>query len=75
MPVQDGDTVLGINLVTGLTEAVIIPPTDPNIRPIPITDDLGLLTLSNIQLTTGGTLNGIATELQRRRRISFINLE
>ena len=63
MPVQDGDTVLGINLVTGLTEAVIIPSNDSNVRPIPVASFVGLLTLRNIQSTLGGTLNGLATEL------------
>jgi hypothetical protein len=63
MPVGDGDIVLGINLLTGLTQNVEIPPTDRNVRPIVIHPEYGLMTLTNIQELFGGTLYNNNTEL------------
>ena len=63
MPVGDGDIVLGINLLTGLTQNVEIPPTDRNVRPIVLHPEYGLMTLTNIQEAFGGTLYNNNTEL------------
>lgn len=63
MPVADGDVVLGINIRTGLTQNVEIPPTDRNVRPIVLHPEYGLMTLTNIQEAFGGTLYNNNTEL------------
>lgn len=63
MPVGDGDIVLGINIRTGLTQNVEIPPTDRNVRPIVLHPEYGLMTLTNIQEVFGGTLYNDNTEL------------
>ncbi len=63
MPVADEDVVVGINIVTGLTENVAIPPTDRNIRPVVLHPEYGLMTLTNIQEALGGTLYNNNTEL------------
>ena len=67
MPVGDGDVVLGINIRTGLTQNVEIPPTDINVRPIVLHPDYGLMTLTNIQEVFGGTLYNNNTELYELR--------
>ena len=63
MPVADEDVVLGINVITGLTENVTIPATDRNIRPIVLHPELGLITLIQLQELFGGTLYNNNTEL------------
>jgi len=63
MPVADEDVVVGINLNTGLTENVTIPATNRNIRPVVLHPEYGLMTLTNIQETLGGTLYNNNTEL------------
>ena len=48
MPVQDGDRVTAIDVTTGVETVVSIPPTDPNIRPIVLDENIGLVTLARL---------------------------
>ena len=48
MPVQEGDRVTAIDVTTGVETVVSIPPTDPNIRPIVLDENIGLVTLARL---------------------------
>ena len=48
MPVQNGDRVLAVNVSTGATSLITIPPTDPSIRPILTDPNYGQMTIPNL---------------------------
>jgi len=53
MPVQNGDRVLAVNVSTGATSVITVPPTNPSIRPIITDPQFGQMTIANLSSFDG----------------------